>query len=315
MNNVLTKEIATLIVNNQHHWYIGTHNAFQEFTAIEDDSIDILLASNYKQWIRLPGLKIVSSYFVEFLQKHKDHLILGIENLDNPNIAKALLNRRKVLQLDNLKTIDPICEKFFKTKISCLILPGLETISDNLAIYLGQHKGDLIIGTKYFTAQQLSSLLPHVGSIWFQGLERLDIDGFEVLARFDQKLQLDHLMNITPKEASVLAKNKTSLFLFDSGISNESLLELVKHQGYSLSFNNAKNFDDISYKIMSGYTKHLRFGNIKNLSSRIADYFINYPSYLEFYGVDYIEDGVLEKLKTAKYLYIKMSDGIYYDNK
>ena len=86
------------------------------------------------------------------------------------------------------------------------------------------------------------------------------------------------------------------------GISNEILLELVKHQGYSLSFNNAKNFDDTSYKIILCYTKHLRFGNTKNLSSRIADYFINYPSYLEFYGVNYLEDGVLERLKTAKYL-------------
>jgi tetratricopeptide (TPR) repeat protein len=206
-------------------------------------------------------------------EKDENILTLSVTSL-TPEIAKILLQTRRMLSFPRLESISPDVAEILGQHIVGIDLSGIKELDYRIATGLSKNKEELnLSGVKVLSPEAAKELGGFSGgSLKLNGLETLSPDAAASIAKCNS-LELNGLTDLSEETISALNKNKGSIFL--EGIKQltpEKARLFIKHEG-EIWFTG---MTELSPEVVKHISKHngvLGFPRVKEISIEEAKYF------------------------------------------
>jgi len=201
---------------------------------------------------------------------------------NSPTIASIISQKdktkqKRVSKKELIKTLLTNPEKFTEEtagkKIS-ISIKGLKRLTDDIAIALSKHTGDVTFEDLIEISDSAAAYLINLkGKIYFEKLETLTDSTAEILSKHKKLLYFMNLRSLSDAAALSFIKNNTSIVLYDENIE-------------SLTINSAKLFVKVtpytSASLFGNTINRLNFFSIKNITKEIAFELSNFKGKLSF---------------------------------
>jgi hypothetical protein len=269
---------------------LSTHQGCLYFDALEtiSSSAAEALAVRHGWLLSLGGLveipTIAAKYLSRFIGELWINNVLVSANFDIEHQG-AITERHIVIPEGSHLT--PVVTKFLSCCGETLIIPGVESLDDNILKILSGHKAVICLNQlKQITNKGLKYLSKHLGGIHLDNIENLPEEALRHFSSFTFPLSLNGLKTLTEENAKHISSHQGTLYLNGvSQLSDESIYHLSSHIG-DLHLDGLTEISAVAAKYLSSFRgRNLHLNGLKTLLPAVSKHIMEFRGNLFLNGL------------------------------